>query len=98
MHRGILHNPQTYQDPYLFRPERYLQKKPEPDPRKYIFGFGRRVCPGIHIAYDSTFINCAGLISVFDFEASPELLADVKTVGGRGSPEMWKLFNNSKIV
>ncbi|CAE6510080.1 unnamed protein product [Rhizoctonia solani] len=95
---AILHDPSTYSDPYIFRPERYLQSQPAPDPRKYIFGFGRRICPGIHVAYDSTFINCAGLISVFDFEASAELLTSVDMVGGRGSPYMWKLFNSSKIV
>ncbi|KAH7332820.1 cytochrome P450 [Rhizoctonia solani] len=95
---AILHDPDTYSNPHIFRPERYLQSPPAPDPRKYIFGFGRRVCPGIHIAYDSTFINCAGLISVFDFEASPELLASVEMVGGRESPDIWKLFNSSKIV
>lgn len=95
---AILHDPDNYSDPHIFRPERYLQSSPAPDPRKYIFGFGRRICPGIHIAYDSTFINCAGLVSVFDFEASPELLASVEMVGGRESPEIWRLFNNSKIV
>ncbi|KAL5637726.1 hypothetical protein ACGC1H_002106 [Rhizoctonia solani] len=95
---AILHDPNTYPDPYTFQPERYLQNHPAPDPRKYIFGFGRRVCPGIHVAYDSTFINCAGLVSAFDFEASAELLASVEVLGGRESPEMWKLFNSSKIV
>jgi hypothetical protein len=96
--RAILHDPDIYSSPHVFQPERYLQDPPAPDPRKYIFGFGRRVCPGIHIAYDSTFINCAGLISVFDFGASDELLASVDAVGGRESPDMWKLFNSSKIV
>ncbi|QRW23620.1 cytochrome P450 family protein [Rhizoctonia solani] len=95
---AILHDPDIYSDPHVFRPERYLESKPAPDPRKYIFGFGRRICPGIHIAYDSTFINCAGLISVFDFRASAELLASVDAAGGRESPDMWKLFNSSKIV
>ncbi|ELU39376.1 cytochrome P450 oxidoreductase OrdA-like, putative [Rhizoctonia solani AG-1 IA] len=95
---AILHDPDIYSDPHVFRPERYLESKPAPDPRKYIFGFGRRICPGIHIAYDSTFINCAGLISVFDFRASAELLASVDAVGGLESPDMWKLFNSSKIV
>jgi cytochrome P450 len=93
-----MHEPTIYHDPHSFRPERYLQSTPEPDPRKYIFGFGRRVCPGIHIAYDSTFINCAGLLAIFEFQASPELMADVEAVGGRDSPDMWKLFNSSKIV
>ncbi|KAG9104396.1 hypothetical protein FRC07_009802 [Ceratobasidium sp. 392] len=95
---GMMHDPETYPDPHIFRPSRFLSPDPCPDPRKYIFGFGRRACPGIHVAYDSTFVNCAGLLAVFDFEASKELLASVEAVGGRNSPNLWQLFNNSKIV
>ncbi|KAG8744299.1 hypothetical protein FRC10_010371 [Ceratobasidium sp. 414] len=52
----------------------------------------------IHVAYDSTFIHCAGLLAVFDFGASAELVKSVEAVGGRDSEGMWKLFGNSKIV
>ncbi|KAG9092434.1 hypothetical protein FS749_015754 [Ceratobasidium sp. UAMH 11750] len=93
---GMLHDPTTYHNPHLFLPSRYLQPTPEPDPRKYIFGFGRRVCPGIHVAYDSTFIHCAGLLAVFDIKASLELKESVERVGG--DEGMWRLFSSSKIV
>lgn len=43
---GIMHDAEMYPDPMKFSPERFLSQKPQPDPRKYVFGFGRRVCPG----------------------------------------------------
>ncbi len=34
-----------YPDPDTFDPNRFLSRL-ETDPRKLVFGFGRRVCPG----------------------------------------------------
>ncbi|KAG8739605.1 hypothetical protein FRC12_016267, partial [Ceratobasidium sp. 428] len=51
--RQILHNPDVYHQPEQFQPERYLVENPPPDPEAYAFGFGRRVCPGIHVAQQS---------------------------------------------
>jgi cytochrome P450 len=41
-------DPRNYNNPDKFNPERFLGPEPELDPRKYIFGFGRRKCPGAH--------------------------------------------------
>ncbi|KAH9917078.1 cytochrome P450 [Fomitopsis serialis] len=46
---------QFYDDPEEFRPERYLEldesESPELwDPKQLLFGFGRRICPGQHLA------------------------------------------------
>ncbi|QRV84472.1 cytochrome P450 family protein [Ceratobasidium sp. AG-Ba] len=38
----ILHNPDVYDQPERFLPERYLVENPPPDPECYAFGFGRR--------------------------------------------------------
>ncbi|KAG8795300.1 hypothetical protein FRC12_016314 [Ceratobasidium sp. 428] len=94
----MMHDPEVYPDPHIFRPSRFMPPNSAPDPRKYVFGFGRRVCPGIHVAHDSTFIHCAGLLAVFDIQASKELLASVEALGGRDSPNLWELFHSSKIV
>jgi cytochrome P450 len=39
-------DPRTYNDPYEFNPSRFLGEHPEQDPRAFVFGFGRRICPG----------------------------------------------------
>ena len=41
----MLHDPETYNDPMSFNPERFMAapgKEPEADPRSMAFGFGRR--------------------------------------------------------
>ncbi|KAH8696212.1 cytochrome P450 [Talaromyces proteolyticus] len=62
------HNPDVYSDPEAFKPERYLPDdvhRPEPDPRKYVFGFGRRVCPGRILGENALYINIAQTLAVF---------------------------------
>jgi cytochrome P450 len=63
------HDPAVYPEPMTFRPERYLETsthKPEPDPRNYIFGYGRRICPGRNVADNALFITIAQTLSVFN--------------------------------
>ncbi|KAL3961135.1 hypothetical protein ACCO45_006252 [Purpureocillium lilacinum] len=48
-----------FPDPYAYKPERWL------DANKVLhssFGFGRRVCPGRHLGYSSTFIVIARML------------------------------------
>ncbi|KEP47115.1 cytochrome P450 family protein [Rhizoctonia solani 123E] len=52
-----------YDDPETFLPERFMDPStPEP----VTFGFGRRICPGIHFAHPSLFINVATILSGFN--------------------------------
>ncbi|KAL4898353.1 cytochrome P450 [Aspergillus ambiguus] len=62
---GFLHDPEVYHDPMTFKPERFLGSTPEPDPRKFAFGFGRRVCPGKALAEANAFLAVAMSLSVF---------------------------------
>lgn len=73
--RGILHDPDIYPNPFDFDPARYLSHTAEqpstvtrtnPDPRAFVFGYGRRICPGRHLAEDSLFITAATILSVFN--------------------------------
>ncbi|KAL5114903.1 hypothetical protein ACEQ8H_007221 [Pleosporales sp. CAS-2024a] len=59
------HDPDVYPEPMAFKPERHLGDEPCPDPRMYTFGFGRRVCPGRHVADNALFITIAQVLSVF---------------------------------
>lgn len=44
------HDPETYTEPDLFDPARYLEPRNEVDPKTFVFGYGRRRCPGNMIA------------------------------------------------
>jgi fumagillin biosynthesis cytochrome P450 monooxygenase len=59
----MTHDPSVYKDPEVFNPSRYLGKHPKPDPRSYIFGFGRRVCPGRHLASNNVLLACALILA-----------------------------------
>ncbi|KAF4954397.1 hypothetical protein FSARC_12140 [Fusarium sarcochroum] len=63
------HNPDVYSEPMRFKPERFLSTdgtQPEQDPHTYVFGFGRRVCPGRVLADNALFLNIAQSLAVFD--------------------------------
>jgi cytochrome P450 len=64
--RYILRNPDTYKNPDVFDPERFLGEHPEPDPRRAVFGFGRRVCPGRFLADATLFLSCANVLAAFN--------------------------------
>jgi len=51
-------------DPETFRPERFLEAKRR-DPFLYVFGFGRRICPGRYMARNSLFITFSAILQVF---------------------------------
>ncbi|CAE6392532.1 unnamed protein product [Rhizoctonia solani] len=63
---AMLHNTEIYPEPYAFKPERYLGDEPAPDPATYGFGFGRRVCPGSHIALQSLWLVISNILVNFD--------------------------------
>ncbi|EJD08416.1 cytochrome P450 [Fomitiporia mediterranea MF3/22] len=74
----ILHDPERYKDPHVFRPERFLGDHPEPDSHNITFGFGRRVCPGKELADHTLFLTIAMSLAVFN--VSWPLDADGKPV------------------
>ncbi|KAJ7640278.1 cytochrome P450 [Mycena polygramma] len=73
---GILHDPALYDDPENFIPDRYMLNengtKPGVDGSdvkpNFVFGFGRRVCPGIYLGQNSININVLNLVWAFDFK------------------------------
>ncbi|KIJ18479.1 hypothetical protein PAXINDRAFT_70725 [Paxillus involutus ATCC 200175] len=69
---SILHDETTYPDPEVFQPERFLGKSPQPDPQTVCFGFGRRICPGLHLAQASLFVSVAMSLAVLDISRHVE--------------------------
>ncbi len=70
LRRSILHDEQVYPDALTFKPERFLKSdegtlvlNPDVlDPADVVFGFGRRVCPGQHMVYDTMWIAIATML------------------------------------
>ncbi|TDL20092.1 cytochrome P450 oxidoreductase OrdA-like protein, partial [Rickenella mellea] len=60
------HDPATYHQPFEFKPERFLEDKPERDPHTLSFGFGRRICPGKELADSSIFLGIAMSLAAFN--------------------------------
>ncbi|KAI0347293.1 cytochrome P450 [Trametopsis cervina] len=89
----MLHDPTTYTDPFTFEPARFLPSSSgsnknnaqgEPgimDPRDVCFGFGRRICPGLHLADASLFITIAMTLATLD--VSDPVGADGRPLGGQ---------------
>jgi cytochrome P450 len=76
----ITHYDKRYEDPFEFKPERYLESTQrlgmsvaQSDPTlrdNFTFGAGRRICPGIHIAENSLYIVLAKVLWAFDIKAA----------------------------
>ena len=78
-----MHDPAMFPEPDTFRPERFLETH---DPRlldfDLPFGFGRRICVGLHLARASLFITVSRILWAFDIlpavdETGREVLPDV---------------------
>jgi hypothetical protein len=69
--RAILHDPIVFPEPDSFKPERFINTDGSfrDDPVvSTIFGFGKRICPGRHLADAMMFIVIASFLSVFNIK------------------------------
>ncbi|KAF1811944.1 putative cytochrome P450 oxidoreductase OrdA-like protein [Eremomyces bilateralis CBS 781.70] len=77
------HDPNVYHDPMIFKPERFLPidgHVPEPDPATYVFGFGRRICPGRILADNTLYLSIAQSLAVFSIGKPVENGKEVEPV------------------
>lgn len=66
-HWAISRDPDVFPDPNAFKPDRWLDTEGHvrDDLKFFVFGFGRRVCPGQHVANSSVFINTVLVLWAF---------------------------------
>ncbi|KAG8215888.1 cytochrome P450 [Butyriboletus roseoflavus] len=67
---AISHDEKKYPNPEVFMPERFLQRDGtlNEDKIPWAFGFGRRICPGRHVADASLWSAMAGMLALFTIE------------------------------
>ncbi|KAF9451158.1 cytochrome P450 [Macrolepiota fuliginosa MF-IS2] len=80
---AILHDEEIFPNPKEFNPNRFIKDgillDDILDPSVIAtFGFGRRICPGAHIALSTLYLISASILSLFDI--SPALDAEGKTI------------------
>ncbi|RXW13562.1 hypothetical protein EST38_g12290, partial [Candolleomyces aberdarensis] len=67
---GIMHDPDVFEDPMAFKPERFLRDgKPNPDildPMIATFGFGRRICPGRLLAVETLYSIISSTLAMYN--------------------------------
>ncbi|KAG1804670.1 cytochrome P450 [Suillus subaureus] len=66
-HWSISRDPDVFPEPHAFKPQRWIndQGALRDDLKFFVFGFGRRVCPGQHLANRSVFINSLLILWAF---------------------------------
>ncbi|KAH8100340.1 cytochrome P450 [Cristinia sonorae] len=69
---AIANNPTDFTEPEEFRPERWeamgKEKSERLDPRNYVFGFGRRLCPARDFADKNSFLVLANMIATLNIK------------------------------
>ncbi|KAG1741451.1 cytochrome P450 [Suillus paluster] len=72
-HWSISRDPEVYPEPHAFKPERWIddQGHLRDDLKFFAYGFGRRVCPGQHVANRSIFINFVLILWAFRLALDP---------------------------
>jgi cytochrome P450 len=72
--RAMLHDENEYPDPDKFYPDRFLLSECNSvprDPRTLVYGFGRRICPGMHLANSFLFLVVSRIIALYGLRGSP---------------------------
>lgn len=90
---GMHHDPQRYPDPLAFNPERYLDhlystndsaNLADPYERDHwMFGAGRRICPGILVAEREIWLTISRMLWCFRMEQIPGEPIDLKEYDGK---------------
>ncbi|KAG1816780.1 cytochrome P450 [Suillus subaureus] len=82
---SISQDPDVFPEPDAFKPQRWIdgQGNLRDDIKLFVFGFGRRVCPGQHVANRSVFITALLVLWVFRLILDPtKPLEDMGFMGG----------------
>ena len=66
-------NEADFPEPHDFRPERFMEARGYPGTFGHsAFGWGRRICPGMHLGSSSVSINIARILWAFDVKPAKD--------------------------
>ncbi|CAG7785858.1 unnamed protein product [Allacma fusca] len=96
---GINHDPEIWQDPENFRPERFM-KEDSQQKRKLLhtFSVGRRICPGDRIARDEIFMFITGILQKFDIKFTSVIPSLEGEFGFVRHPKPFEVTFSSRIT
>ncbi|KAG2753558.1 cytochrome P450 [Suillus brevipes Sb2] len=77
---AIANDPEVYPEPHVLNPQRWIEDAGciRDDIRFFNFGFGRRVCPGQHVANRSIFINTTLILWASRLSENPAAKIDTR--------------------
>ncbi|KAG2141067.1 cytochrome P450 [Suillus clintonianus] len=72
-HWAICRDPEVFPEPDTFKPQRWIDDKGRlrDDLNNFLYGFGRRICPGQHVANRSMFISSVLILWAFRLTLDP---------------------------
>ncbi|KAG1812009.1 cytochrome P450 [Suillus variegatus] len=91
-HWAIANDPEVFPEPHRFNSQCWIDNagRVRGDIRFFTYGFGRRVCPGQHVANRSVFVNTALILWAFCLSENPaakiDTLAFSDTANIRAAP------------
>ncbi|TFK33151.1 cytochrome P450 [Crucibulum laeve] len=95
-------DPAFFPEPEKFNPQRWLTEdgKMREDLKAFTFGFGRRICPGQHIASASVFVNAALIQWAFKVKPDPTSPIDelAFTESANTHPQPFKVIFEPRIA
>ncbi|KAG2093096.1 cytochrome P450 [Suillus discolor] len=79
-HWILSRDPMAFPDPEVFNPQRWLDSEGclKDNIKFIVYGFGRRVCPGMHLANQSLYIAIAFLLWSFRIAQRPDSPIDTR--------------------
>ncbi|EJD54680.1 cytochrome P450 [Auricularia subglabra TFB-10046 SS5] len=89
---ALMHDKDTYPEPFVLNPDRHAGPSPPPDPQDWVFGFGYRICPGLHFAEATLFLGISNMLATLNVgpAADGSLPSDEFSTGIVSHPKPFK--------